>query len=80
MRDFVDASSNPDGDYAAARAYLTDDAEKKWETRSPTIIEPRTSRPCRPRSFRTDKQQTVLLQGKNLGRLQAGQLVRAADE
>ncbi|GLZ35738.1 lipoprotein [Lentzea sp. NBRC 105346] len=69
VRDFVDASANPDGDFAEAKAYLTDDARKRWETKSPTIIDPGFS--TVPTSQTPlDKQQVVLLQGKNLGRLE----------
>ena len=32
VRDFINATSNPDSDYAAARAYLTPEAGKKWDT------------------------------------------------
>ena len=66
------------GDYAAARAYLTDAAEKKWETRSRTIIEQDF---CSPHLTASHGQAADgSLQGKNLGRLQADKPVRAADE
>ncbi|NKE57229.1 hypothetical protein FXN61_10440 [Lentzea sp. PSKA42] len=71
VRDFIDATSNPDRDFAAARAYLTPEADKKWDTRNPTIIEtsfstvPASQAPPAPQ----DKTQTVLLQGKYVGRL-----------
>ncbi|MGW6932870.1 LpqB family beta-propeller domain-containing protein [Lentzea sp. NPDC054927] len=68
VRDFIDATSNPDSDYAAARAYLTPDAGKKWDTKNPTIIE--TSFATVPTSQAPqDKTQTVMLQGKYVGRL-----------
>ncbi len=68
VRDFINATSNPDSNYAAARAFLTPDADKRWDTKNPTIIET---------AFRTvptsptppDRTQTVLLQGKYVGRL-----------
>ncbi|MET9632165.1 LpqB family beta-propeller domain-containing protein [Lentzea sp. NPDC006480] len=69
VRDFIDATSNPDGDYAAARAYLTPEASKNWTvTKNPVIIEsafstvPISQAPA-------DKTQIVLLQGKRVGRL-----------
>ncbi|WP_434438794.1 LpqB family beta-propeller domain-containing protein [Lentzea sp. E54] len=68
VRDFVDATSNPDGDYAAARAYLTPEAGKNWDTKNPTIIE--TAFSTVPTSQTPqEKTQTVLLQGKYVGRL-----------
>ncbi|MEU7478968.1 LpqB family beta-propeller domain-containing protein [Lentzea sp. NPDC042327] len=70
VRDFIGATSNPDHNYAAARAYLTPEADKKWDTKSPTIIE--TSFSTVPTSqAQAEKTQTVLLQGKNVGRLGA---------
>ncbi|SDF92579.1 Sporulation and spore germination [Lentzea fradiae] len=71
VRDFIDATSNPDSDFAAARAYLTPEANEKWDTKNPTIIEttfatvPTSQAPQTPQ----DKTQTVLLQGKYVGRL-----------
>ncbi|SDN87416.1 LpqB family beta-propeller domain-containing protein [Lentzea jiangxiensis] len=68
VRDFIDATSNPDGDYAAARAFLTPEAAKKWDTKNPTIIE--TGFSTVPSSQAPqEKAQTVLLQGKYVGRL-----------
>ncbi|WP_329789111.1 LpqB family beta-propeller domain-containing protein [Lentzea sp. DG1S-22] len=68
VRDFIDATSNPDGDYAAARAFLTPEAAKKWDTKNPTIIE--TGFSTVPSSQAPqEKTQTVLLQGKYVGRL-----------
>ncbi|MFI6097255.1 LpqB family beta-propeller domain-containing protein [Lentzea sp. NPDC051213] len=68
VRDFVDATSNPDGNYAAARAFLTQDADKRWDTKNPTIIE--TVFAAVPTSQAPqEKAQTVLLQGKYVGRL-----------
>ncbi|HEV7909295.1 MAG TPA: LpqB family beta-propeller domain-containing protein [Pseudonocardiaceae bacterium] len=73
VRDFVNASANPDGDYAVAKAYLTDDAKKKWDTKAPpTVIErdfgtvPGTPTDS---SSDQDKKRTVMLQGRNVGRL-----------
>lgn len=71
VRNFIEATSNPDRNYAAARAYMTQDAVQKWDTKNPTIIE--TSFGTVPVSQATqapqDKAQTVLLQGKYVGRL-----------
>lgn len=69
VREFVDASANPAGDFAAAKAYLTEDARKRWETKLPTIIDPSFST-VPTSSAPEDKLQTVLLQGKNIGRLE----------
>lgn len=69
VRDFIDATSNPDSDYAAARAYLTPEAGKKWETKNPTIIETSFSTVPTPSQTPQDKTQTVALQGKYVGRL-----------
>ncbi|ANZ37892.1 hypothetical protein BBK82_19340 [Lentzea guizhouensis] len=70
VRDFIGATSNPAHDYAAARAYLTPEADKKWDTKSPTIIETSFSTVPAPQT-QQDNTQTVLLQGKNVGRLGA---------
>lgn len=68
VRDFIDATSNPDSDYAAARAFLTPEAGKKWDTKNPTIIETSFSTVPTSQALQ-DKTQTVLLQGKYVGRL-----------
>jgi hypothetical protein len=68
VRDFIDATSNPDRDFAAARAYLTPEADKKWDTKNPTIIESSFSTVPTPLGPQ-DKTTTVLLQGKYVGRL-----------
>lgn len=70
VREFVNATANPEGDYAAAKAYLTEEARKTWNTKgTPTIIE--TTFNTVPTGLATgdDKQRTVLLQGKQVGRL-----------
>lgn len=68
VRDFIDATSNPDNNYAAARAFMTPEASKTWDTKNPTIIE--TGFSTVPTSQAPqDKTQTVLLQGKYVGRL-----------
>ncbi|MET9231947.1 LpqB family beta-propeller domain-containing protein [Lentzea sp. NPDC003310] len=68
VRDFIDATSNPDNNYAAARAFMTDEASRKWDTKNPTIIE--TGFSTVPTSqMPQEKVQTVLLQGKYVGRL-----------
>ncbi|RDI33334.1 LpqB family beta-propeller domain-containing protein [Lentzea flaviverrucosa] len=68
VRDFIEATSNPDNNYASARAFMTEDASRKWDTKNPTIIE--TGFSTVPTSQAPqDKTQTVLLQGKYLGRL-----------
>ncbi|TWP43779.1 hypothetical protein FKR81_42100 [Lentzea tibetensis] len=69
VRNFVDASANPEADFAEAKAYLTEDARKRWETKSPTIIDPSFSTVPTTQAPE-EKQQVVLLQGKNLGRLE----------
>ncbi|WP_086660828.1 LpqB family beta-propeller domain-containing protein [Lentzea kentuckyensis] len=69
VREFIDATSNPDSDYAAARAYLTPEAGKKWETKNPTIIETSFSTVPIPSQTSQDKTQTVSLHGKYVGRL-----------
>ncbi|MGJ3587531.1 hypothetical protein ACR9EG_12950, partial [Lactococcus lactis] len=68
VRQFLEATANPDGEYAAARAFLTPDANKNWDTKNPTIIETGFSTVPTSASAQ-DKTQTVLLQGKNVGRL-----------
>jgi hypothetical protein len=69
VRDFIDATSNPDGDYAAARAYLTPEASKNWTvTKNPVIVESAFSTVPTSQTPQ-DKTQIVLLQGKRVGRL-----------
>lgn len=68
VREFIDATSNPDSDYAAARAYLTPEASKNWNAKSPVIIESAFST-VPTASTPQDKTQIVLLQGKRVGRL-----------
>lgn len=74
VRAFVNAAANPDGDYVEAKAFLTVDARKNWDTKStPTIIENNFS--TVPSAGDSDlpidsKSRTVLLQGRNVGRLQ----------
>ncbi|MGW6447065.1 LpqB family beta-propeller domain-containing protein [Lentzea sp. NPDC055074] len=68
VRDFIDATSNPDNNYAAARAFMTQDASRKWDTKNPTIIESGFSTVPTSQAPQ-DKTQTVLLQGKYVGRL-----------
>lgn len=74
VRDFVNASANPEGDYAAARVYLTEEARRDWDTKvTPTIIDNNFS--TVPSAADADlpagaKQRLVLLQGRNVGRLQ----------
>ncbi len=68
VRDFIDATSNPDRNYAAARAFLTPEADKKWDTKNPTIIESGFGTVPAPQPTQ-EKAQTVLLQGKYVGRL-----------
>ena len=71
VREFVNASANPEGDYAAAKAYLTEDAKKKWNTKgTPTIIDTTFNTVPTPGVTADDKNRTVLLQGRNVGRLQ----------
>ncbi|GAA2690021.1 MULTISPECIES: LpqB family beta-propeller domain-containing protein [Actinosynnema] len=69
VRGFVDATSNPAGDYAQAKAYLTADAAKAWNTKdAPTIIE--TAFNTVPGEEPDDPdRRAVQLQGKYLGRL-----------
>ncbi|MEU3649626.1 LpqB family beta-propeller domain-containing protein [Lentzea sp. NPDC034063] len=68
VRDFLNATANPDSDYAAARAFMTPEANKNWDTKNPTIIE--TGFSTVPTSQAPqDKTQTVLLQGNYVGRL-----------
>lgn len=71
VREFVNASANPEDDYEAAKAYLTEDAKKAWNTKvMPTIIETTFNTVPTPSATADDKQRTVLLQGRNVGRLQ----------
>ncbi|MGM1063618.1 LpqB family beta-propeller domain-containing protein [Saccharothrix sp. Mg75] len=71
VREFVNAAANPENDYAAARAYLTSEAEKTWDTKgAPAIIETTFNTVPTAALSDDDKQRTVLLQGKNVGRLQ----------
>lgn len=73
VRDFILASANPEGDYAAAKSFLTADAKKNWDTkRTPIIIDNAFS--TVPSSGDADlpadaKERTVGLQGRNVGRL-----------
>ncbi|GAA3843781.1 LpqB family beta-propeller domain-containing protein [Saccharothrix violaceirubra] len=74
VRGFVNASASPEGDYAAAKAYLTPDAAKTWDTKSPpTIVESTFNTvPGQSEDQPADgKRREVLLQGKNFGRLEA---------
>ncbi|MBB5805881.1 hypothetical protein F4560_005649 [Saccharothrix ecbatanensis] len=71
VREFVNASANPEDDYEAAKAYLTEDAKKTWNTKvMPTIIETTFNTVPTPSVTGDDKQRMVLLQGRNVGRLQ----------
>ena len=71
VREFVNASANPEGDYAAAKAYLTEDAKKSWNTKgTPTIIDTTFNTVPTPGVTTDDKHRVVLLQGRNVGRLQ----------
>ncbi|MFD0205232.1 MULTISPECIES: LpqB family beta-propeller domain-containing protein [Saccharothrix] len=71
VREFVNASANPESDYAAAKAYLTEDAKKTWNTKgAPTIIDTTFNTVPTPGVTADDKHRTVLLQGRNVGRLQ----------
>ncbi|MFE2753541.1 LpqB family beta-propeller domain-containing protein [Actinosynnema sp. NPDC059335] len=71
VREFVNASANPEGDYAAAKAYLTEDAKKAWNTKgTPTIIDTTFNTVPTPGLTADDKHRVVLLQGRNVGRLQ----------
>ncbi|MCE6999318.1 LpqB family beta-propeller domain-containing protein [Saccharothrix sp. S26] len=71
VREFVNASANPEGDYAAAKAYLTEDAKKAWNTKgTPTIIDTTFNTVPTPGVTADDKHRIVLLQGRNVGRLQ----------
>ncbi|SDJ81683.1 Sporulation and spore germination [Lentzea albidocapillata subsp. violacea] len=69
VRDFIEATSNPDNNYAAARAFMTPDASRKWDTKNPTIIETAFSTVPTSQAPQDNKTQTVLLQGKYIGRL-----------
>ncbi|WP_433265264.1 LpqB family beta-propeller domain-containing protein [Actinosynnema sp. CS-041913] len=71
VREFVNASANPEGDYAAAKAYLTENAKKNWDTKvAPTVIDT-TFNTVPTGDLPADaKQRTVLLQGKNVGSLE----------
>ncbi|MFD7656614.1 LpqB family beta-propeller domain-containing protein [Actinosynnema sp. NPDC059797] len=71
VREFVNATANPEDGYAAAKAYLTESARESWNTRStPTIIEPTFNTVPTGLGVDDDQQRTVLLQGKKIGRLQ----------
>ncbi|MEU4444129.1 LpqB family beta-propeller domain-containing protein [Actinosynnema sp. NPDC050801] len=71
VREFVNASANPESDYAAAKAYLTEDAKKAWNTKgTPTIIDTTFNTVPTPGVTADDRHRTVLLQGRNVGRLQ----------
>ncbi len=72
VREFVNASANPEGGYAAAKAYLTEDAKKNWDTKViPTIIDTTFSTVPTGADVPSDaKRRTVLLQGKNVGSLE----------
>lgn len=71
VREFVNASANPESDYAAAKAYLTEDAKKAWNTKgTPTIIDTTFNTVPTPGLTADDKHRVVLLQGRNVGRLQ----------
>jgi lipoprotein LpqB-like beta-propeller protein/sporulation and spore germination protein len=73
VREFIVASASPEGDYAAAKAYLTPDARKSWNTKgTPTIIDnvfntvPSSGDGDLPSDA---KQRTVQVVGRNVGRL-----------
>lgn len=68
VRDFIDATSDPHSDYAAARAYMTPEANKNWNTKNPIIIESDFKTVPTPQAPQ-EKTQYVLLQGKKIGRL-----------
>jgi lipoprotein LpqB-like beta-propeller protein/sporulation and spore germination protein len=74
VREFILASASPEGDYAAAKAFLTVDARKSWNTKgTPTIID--TAFNTVPSAGDADlpsdaKQRTVQLLGRNVGRLE----------
>ncbi|NUT53353.1 MAG: hypothetical protein HOV94_39620 [Saccharothrix sp.] len=71
VREFVNASAIPDRGYAAAKAYLTEDAKKAWNTKgTPTIIDTTFNTVPTPGVTADDKHRIVLLQGRNVGRLQ----------
>ncbi|MEV0678227.1 LpqB family beta-propeller domain-containing protein [Actinosynnema sp. NPDC050436] len=73
VREFVNASANPDADYAAAKAYLTEEARKDWDTKvTPTVIDTTFNTvPTGGSDLPSDaKHRTVLLQGKNVGSLE----------
>ncbi|MFC6090176.1 LpqB family beta-propeller domain-containing protein [Saccharothrix lopnurensis] len=72
VREFVNATADPEDGYAAAKAYLTDAAKESWNTRStPTIIDPTFNTvPTGLGAEDDDGARTVLLQGKKVGRLQ----------
>jgi len=71
VREFVNASANPEGDYAAAKAYLTQEARESWDTEAPpTIIDTTFNTvPTGGDPSSDGKHRTVLLQGKNVGSL-----------
>ncbi|RKT57463.1 LpqB family beta-propeller domain-containing protein [Saccharothrix australiensis] len=72
VREFVNASANPEGDYAAAKAYLTEEARQSWDTKvAPTIIDTTFNTvPTGGDLSSDDKHRTVLLQGRNVGSLE----------
>ncbi|MEU5695428.1 LpqB family beta-propeller domain-containing protein [Actinosynnema sp. NPDC020468] len=74
VRGFVNASVNPDGDYAAAKAYLTPDAQKAWDTKAPpTIIETTFNTvPGEVETGQDPKKRAVSFNGKYVGRLETG--------
>ncbi|WNV90586.1 LpqB family beta-propeller domain-containing protein [Umezawaea sp. Da 62-37] len=74
VREFIVASASPESDYAAAQAYLTPDARKAWVNKgTPTIIDnifgtvPTPGDSDLPADA---KERTVILQGRNVGRLE----------
>ena len=72
VRDFIAADANPDGEYVAAKQYLTPSAKNTWSTAAPlTIIQDVFS--TRYQSDNSDDakatKRTVLLQAQSVGRL-----------
>ncbi|KAA2260949.1 hypothetical protein F0L68_19310 [Solihabitans fulvus] len=75
VRQFVEATANPDRGYAAAMPYLTKSAQKAWDTTATVTIIDDTFQtvpnPTAKDQPDLDKQRVVTLRGKNVGQLSA---------
>lgn len=69
VRGFVDATSNPAGDYAQAKAYLTPEAAKAWNTKNTPLIIETAFNTVPGEELEDPNRREVQLQGNYVGRL-----------